>query len=193
MDKTILFYKFINIKDPEMAMLWQKELCLRLGLTGRVIVAGQGINGTLGGDIDALRYYKKAMNASGIFRGIHYKWSMVPEGEEIFPRLSVRVRDELVSFGAGDEIKVDDETGVIGGGGRIRADQLHGFWKPILTQYFLMDAICTNPMWESSKMLCSRKSIPAVNLFTRSKSQSMKLSKIKQLSRIAPVEFVVKC
>lgn len=127
MDKTILFYKFINIKDPEMAMLWQKELCLRLGLTGRVIVAGQGINGTLGGDIDALRYYKKAMNASGIFRGIHYKWSMVPEGEEIFPRLSVRVRDELVSFGAGDEIKVDDETGVIGGGGRIRADQLHGF------------------------------------------------------------------
>ncbi|HMS24494.1 MAG TPA: rhodanese-related sulfurtransferase [Acidimicrobiia bacterium] len=125
MKKSILFYKFVNLADPDMTVLWQHELCLRLGLLGRVIVSPHGINGTLGGDIDAVRYYKKAMNASNIFRGIHYKWSEM-EGDE-FPRLSVKAKPELVSFGAPEEIKVDDETGVIGGGGRLRPRELHDF------------------------------------------------------------------
>lgn len=125
MDKTILFYKFVNIKDPTMAMRWQKELCKRLDLKGRIIVSPQGINGTLGGHVDSLRRYKSEMNASGQFRGIHYKWS---EGtDDLFPRLSVKEKPELVAFEAGDEIKVDDETGVIGGGERIRPEQLHAF------------------------------------------------------------------
>lgn len=122
MKKVILYYKFIPLADPAMAMRWQKELCRRLGLKGRVILSKHGINGTLGGDIESLRQYKREMNASGTFRGITYKWSD-GNGEE-FPRLSVKVRDELVSFGAPYEVEVN-EKGVVGGGKHLKPEQVH--------------------------------------------------------------------
>ncbi|MDQ5972651.1 MAG: hypothetical protein QG553_810, partial [Patescibacteria group bacterium] len=112
MNKVILYYKFVPVADPAMTMRWQKELCSRLGLKGRIIVSPHGINGTLGGDIENLREYKREMNRSVMFKGITYKWSD-GTGQE-FPRLSVKVRPELVAFGA-PEIKVDDK-GVVGGG-----------------------------------------------------------------------------
>jgi len=50
------------------------------------------------------------------------KWS---EGAgDDFPRLSVRVRDELVSFGSPGELTVDS-SGVVGGGARLTPDELH--------------------------------------------------------------------
>lgn len=79
MQRNILFYKFVNLKDPDMTMRWQRELCTRLNIKGRIIVSPQGINGTLAGNIEDLRRYKRAMNASGVFRGIHYKWSDISE------------------------------------------------------------------------------------------------------------------
>lgn len=122
MNKVILFYKFVPLPDPKITMLWQKELCGRLGLSGRIILSPHGINGTLAGDIEDLRRYKRAMNASGTFRGIMYKWSD-GTGKE-FPRLSVKVRDELVSFKKPDEVKVN-EKGVVGGGKRLKPEALH--------------------------------------------------------------------
>lgn len=122
MKKVILFYKFVPLPDPNLAMLWQKELCDKLGLKGRIILSPHGINATLGGDIEDLRRYKRAMNASGTFRGIMYKWSD-SNGKE-FPRLSVKVRDELVSFKKPDEVKVDAK-GVVGGGKRLKPEALH--------------------------------------------------------------------
>lgn len=126
MHKVILFYKFVPLPDPQMAMLWQKELCARFGLKGRVIVSPHGINGTLGGGIEDLRKYKRAMNASGTFRGIHYKWSG-GNGRE-FPRLSVKVRDELISFKKPDEVQVN-EQGVVGGGKHLKPEALHKLVK----------------------------------------------------------------
>jgi UPF0176 protein len=122
MNKVILFYKFIPVKDPAMAMNWQRELCQRLGLRGRIIVSKHGINGTLGGEMKDLRTYKQEMNKSGIFRGIEYKWSDGTGSE--FPRLSVKVRPELVAFGRPDEVKVG-KKGVIGGGKHLKPKALH--------------------------------------------------------------------
>lgn len=122
MNKVILYYKFVPLPDPDMTMRWQKELCSRLNLRGRIIVSKHGINGTLGGDIDNLRQYKREMNASGTFRGIMYKWSN-GTGKE-FPRLSVKVRPELVAFGAPGEIEVSDK-GVKNGGKHLKPEALH--------------------------------------------------------------------
>lgn len=117
-----MYYKFVPVADPAITMRWQKELCARLNLKGRVIVSLHGINGTLGGEIENLREYKREMNRSIIFKDIMYKWSD-GHGSE-FPRLSVKVRPELVAFGAPDEIKVD-ENGVVGGGKHLKPAQLH--------------------------------------------------------------------
>lgn len=122
MNKVILYYKFVPVVDSEMTMRWQRELCTRLGLMGRIIISKHGINGTLGGDIEALREYKREMNRSVIFKGVMYKWSD-GNGKE-FPRLSVKVRPELVAFGSPDEIEVD-EKGVKNGGKHLKPEALH--------------------------------------------------------------------
>lgn len=126
MQKIILYYKFIPVADPQMTMRWQRELCERLGLKGRVIISKHGINGTLGGELESLRAYKREMNKSVIFKGITYKWSDAA-GDE-FPRLRIKVRPEIVSFGAADELKVD-EQGVVGGGKHLKPKQLHELLK----------------------------------------------------------------
>ena len=64
MEKVILYYKFVPVADPEVTKLWQRELCERYGLKGRIIISKHGINGTLGGPVDGLKAYVKAMNQS---------------------------------------------------------------------------------------------------------------------------------
>lgn len=122
MQKVILYYKFVPVADPAITMRWQKELCARLNLKGRVIVSPHGINGTLGGDIENLREYKREMNRSVLFKNITYKWSD-GTGKE-FPRLSIKVRPELVAFGVPDEVEVDSK-GVVGTGKHLKPEQLH--------------------------------------------------------------------
>jgi UPF0176 protein len=127
--KVLLFYVFAPLPDPDAIRLWQRELSERLGLRGRILLSGQGINGTLGGELDALKRYLRVTKEYGPFRRLDAKWS---EGSGLntdntsrdFPRLSVKVRDEVVSFGAPDELRVD-EHGVVGGGIRLDPDALH--------------------------------------------------------------------
>lgn len=122
MEKIILYYKFVPVEDPEMTRLWQTELCSRLGLKGRILISKHGINGTLGGPLDALKAYKSAMNKTDVFKGIEYKWS--DGGAQHFPKLRIKVRDEIVTFHAADELVVD-EKGVVNGGKHLKPDQLH--------------------------------------------------------------------
>jgi UPF0176 protein len=122
MEKIILYYKFAPVKDPEMTMRWQRELCERLDLKGRIIISPHGINGTLGGDVKALRQYKSQMNASGTFKDITYKWSN--GGNEHFPKLKVKVKPEIVAFDAADEIVVS-EKGIENGGKHLKPAALH--------------------------------------------------------------------
>ena len=122
MEKIILYYKFVPVADPDITMRWQRELCERLGLRGRIILAPHGINGTLGGSLDSLREYKRAMNRTSIFKGIDYKWTLGAASD--FPRLSIKVRPELVAFGLNDSLKVDD-SGVVGGGRHLTPEQVN--------------------------------------------------------------------
>ncbi len=122
MHKIILYYKFTPIADPEAVRLWQKTLCEKLDLHGRILLSKHGINGTLGGDLDDLKTYVKETKQFAGFKGTTFKWS--DGGRDNFPKLSVKVRDEIVTFGAADELKVD-EHGVVGGGKHLKPEELH--------------------------------------------------------------------
>ncbi len=127
--KVILYYAFRPVADPEAVRLWQLTLCESLGLRGRIIVSPHGINGTLGGDVDALKKYVHDTRAYLPFRDLDVKWSdgspLRPDGTTSdFPRLRVRARDEVVTFGVPDELEVD-EHGVVGGGTPLTPQQLH--------------------------------------------------------------------
>jgi UPF0176 protein len=127
MRKIILFYKFAPIADPESVMMWQKSLASSLNLKGRVIISSHGINGTLGGDMDDLKSYVKQNKLYTPFKGTEYKWSIADDKDD-FPKLSIKVREEVVTFKAADELKVD-EKGVVGGGKHLKPDQLHELIK----------------------------------------------------------------
>ncbi|MGZ6005504.1 MAG: oxygen-dependent tRNA uridine(34) hydroxylase TrhO [Candidatus Saccharimonadales bacterium] len=122
MQKILLYYKFAPINDPEAVKLWQRTLCQKLNLKGRILIAEHGINGTVGGDIKDLKAYAKETKNYPAFKGIVFKWS--DGGRDDFPRLSVKVRPEIVTFGAAEEIKVDDK-GIVGGGKHIKPQQVH--------------------------------------------------------------------
>ena len=120
--KILLYYGFAPIDDPNAVRLWQRDLCEGLNLKGRIIISQHGINGTLGGDMaDLKKYVKKTKEFPG-FGKIDFKWS---DGDgNNFPRLKVRVRDEIVTFGAPDELKVD-KHGVIGGGIHLKPEEVN--------------------------------------------------------------------
>ncbi|MEJ3405294.1 rhodanese-related sulfurtransferase [Rathayibacter sp. YIM 133350] len=118
--KVVLYYAFTPLPDPDAVRLWQRDLCESLGLRGRIILSSDGINATLGGELKALKRYLRKTKDYPAFAGIDVKWSegsgLDSEGLSLdFPKLSVKVRDELVSFGAPGELRVDD-GGVVGGG-----------------------------------------------------------------------------
>ncbi|MFT4126849.1 MAG: rhodanese-related sulfurtransferase [Gordonia sp. (in: high G+C Gram-positive bacteria)] len=120
--KIVLFYVFTPLPDPEAIRLWQQSVCESLGLRGRIIVSRHGINATVGGELAHVKRYVRATKGYPPFAGADIKWS---EGTgDDFPRLSVRVRPEIVTFGAPDELTVDT-GGVVGGGTRLTPRDLH--------------------------------------------------------------------
>lgn len=97
-------------------------MCEGLGLTGRIILSKDGINGTLGGPVDEIKKYRRVTRQFPAFNDIDFKWS---DGiGDDFPRLSVRVRDEVVTFGVPDEIVVS-ETGIVGGGTHLSPSEVN--------------------------------------------------------------------
>ena len=121
MQKILLYYKFTPIKDAELLKLWQKTLCDSLNLKGRILVSPQGINGTVGGDIDDLKEYIKKTKEFPGFKNTVFKWS--EGGRDNFPRMSVKVKKELVAFESYGEIEID-ENGVVGGGEHLKPEQV---------------------------------------------------------------------
>lgn len=102
--QVLLFYKYITIENPEALKGWVIERAKALGLTGRVIVAEEGINGTLEGSVENTNIFKDEFLADSRFSDVQVKTS--PGAGTTFPKLSVKVRDEIVGTRF-DKTKVD--------------------------------------------------------------------------------------
>lgn len=93
---VILFYKYTAIADPAAFVKSQKMLCASLGLKGRLLVAEEGINGTLAGPSAAVDRYVETLRADPRFSDIEIKISAGDENS--FPKLMVKVRPEIVTL-----------------------------------------------------------------------------------------------
>jgi UPF0176 protein len=126
MQKILLYYKFTPLADPESVRMWQRSLCEKLNLKGRILISEHGINGTVGGDLNDLKKYAKETKSHSAFKDIVFKWS---EGKGTdFPKLIVKVRPEIVTFGTPETIKVD-KNGIVGGGKKLKPEQVHELVK----------------------------------------------------------------
>jgi UPF0176 protein len=118
----LLFYALRPLADPEGIRLWQRELCVRLGLRGRVVVSPQGLHGTVGGDGRRLVRYARATREHPAFQ--HMVFRVVAGQETGEAGLEVSVEDEVVAFGAPDELQVGVD-GLVGAGRHLTPQQLH--------------------------------------------------------------------
>ena len=93
------FYKFIDIADVEGTASTLRELTAEL--TGSVLVAAEGINGTLAGSAAALDAFRVALASDprleGRFSGIAFKRS--PCVSPPFQRMKVHSRSEMLPLG----------------------------------------------------------------------------------------------
>ena len=96
---VILFYKYVPIVAPDDFAAEQRALCSSLGLKGRILIALEGINGTLAGSPAAIKRYVGALKAKSQFADIEFKWSA--GDSKTFPKLVVKVRPEIVTLNAG--------------------------------------------------------------------------------------------
>lgn len=128
--QVLLFYKYVHIDDPEKVRDEQKALCEKLQLKSRIIVASEGINGTLEGTVQNTEAYVKAMEKSKYFKGITYKKSQ--GNGHAFPKISVKVRPELVTAHLAD-LDPNKVTGKY-----LSADELYG-WYEQKKEFYLVD------------------------------------------------------
>ncbi len=103
----ILFYKFTKIKNPEKFRDMHKQLAAGFGLTGRMLVAHEGVNATFEGETTAIKKYIKALRKISIFKNIVIKES-AGNGKG-FTKLQVKVRPEVVTLGVG-ELNIKKDT-----------------------------------------------------------------------------------
>lgn len=100
---VLLYYKYVEIADPEQEMKAHRQLCESLNLRGRIFIGSEGINGTVAGSKEAIEAYCKSMNEHPLFRGIQYKVSYADHNP--FPKMRIKVRSEVVTLEAPVDLK----------------------------------------------------------------------------------------
>jgi UPF0176 protein len=107
--RVLLYYNYTTIEDPEAFAKEHLRFCKSLDLKGRILVANEGINGTLSGTIEDTEKYMDAMLNDPRFKDTYFKMD-ASEGHA-FKKMFVRPRPELVSLKLEDDIDPHELTG----------------------------------------------------------------------------------
>lgn len=107
--QVLLYYNFVDINDYEQFAEDHLQFCKDLGLKGRILVAHNGINGTVSGTIEQTAAYMKAMQEDERFQDTVFK---IDEHDgHAFKKMHVRPREELVTLRLENPIDPQDLTG----------------------------------------------------------------------------------
>jgi UPF0176 protein len=107
--RVLLYYKYVHIEDHEQFAAEHLQYCQDLGVKGRILVAEEGINGTISGTVQQTEQYMNDMHNDPRFSDMKFK---IDEAEEhVFKRISVKPRSEIVSFKLEDDVDPNELTG----------------------------------------------------------------------------------
>ncbi|MBG9451524.1 rhodanese-related sulfurtransferase [Cytobacillus firmus] len=107
--RVLLYYMYVPIEDPEEFAREHKAFCNELGLKGRILVANEGINGTVSGPVEQTDRYMEAMKQDPRFAEMVFK---IDEADgHAFPKMKVRARPELVTLRLEDDVNPNEITG----------------------------------------------------------------------------------
>jgi UPF0176 protein len=107
--RVLLYYKYVPIYDYESFAREHLAFCESLGLKGRIIVAPEGINGTVSGTPEQTDAYIADMRADSRFEDM---WFKVDEADaHSFKKMHVRAKAEIVTWRFDVEIDPNERTG----------------------------------------------------------------------------------
>eukprot|EP01035_Chromulina_nebulosa_P064857 gene64857-88715_t len=95
--KVAALYKFSNIEDPKATSVQIEESCNKYEITGALIIANEGINGTIAAtkpNLDKFILYLTERNLIDS-SDVKYSWS----DKQPFYRMRVTVKSEIVTLG----------------------------------------------------------------------------------------------
>ncbi|MBN3491213.1 rhodanese-related sulfurtransferase [Acholeplasma equirhinis] len=107
--QVLLYYKYVNIEDPEAYMQEHLAFCKSIGVLGRILIAKEGINGTLSGTVEQTQAYMDYMHADPRFADLFFK---IDESDgHAFRKMHVRVKPELVNLSLEEDFSPTEVTG----------------------------------------------------------------------------------
>jgi len=107
--RVLLYYKYVKIENPEEFTKQHLQFCKNLGLKGRILIAEEGINGTVSGTVEQTSKYMDAMHEDPRFKDL---WFKIDESDgHAFKKMHVRHRPELVTLRLEDDIDPNELTG----------------------------------------------------------------------------------
>lgn len=110
--QTLLYYCYSAIKNAEQFASDHLQFCKSLNLVGRIIVADEGLNGTVSGSEAACKTYMDTLLADPRFAKIDFKIDEV--NEPSFIKMHCRYKSEIVHSGLRDPhiINPEKKTGI---------------------------------------------------------------------------------
>ncbi|VVU95607.1 hypothetical protein CPAV1605_1359 [seawater metagenome] len=93
---VLLYYYYTPLDDYNEYFNLHKTFCNKYDFKGRIIIAKGGINGTLSGNDVDCKAYINFIYSDNRFRNLEFKIDKCDS--HCFPKLSIKLRDEIVSL-----------------------------------------------------------------------------------------------
>ena len=94
---VILYYNYTPIADTEAYREKHHLFCLENNLLGRVIIAQEGLNGTVSGLTEDCKRYMNWLENDSLFTGTNFDFKVEAHETNTFAKLHVRVKSEIVN------------------------------------------------------------------------------------------------
>jgi UPF0176 protein len=91
----ISFYQFRQLKNISLLKNFLKEFCSFHKIRGTILLASEGINGTLAGLCKPIEQFEKNINSKG-FKNLELKYSYYKYMP--FNRLKIKIKNEIITF-----------------------------------------------------------------------------------------------
>jgi UPF0176 protein len=107
---VVTFYKFVELDGLETLRIALEQQAQALALCGTVLLAHEGINGTVSGTRQQLTRLVDWLHQQPAFADLLCKYSTADPDNPVFHRLKIRIKSEIVNMGR-PEVAVVERTG----------------------------------------------------------------------------------
>jgi UPF0176 protein len=118
---VLALYKFVHLSDQLQLKSSLLEYCKKIDLFGTILLAKEGINGTVAGSVSAINKLLNYFDQDERFIGMECKQSIA--NEIPFHRMKVKLKKEIVSMGVAS-VSPEEKTGV-----RVKAEN----WNTLIS------------------------------------------------------------